>query len=695
MEPVEMTDTSAESVAKRPFACFQELIFCSLCAVALEVNPKENVFQAMRSVFRCDAQSKTLQGRIRGAKWANRAIYLLSRTNRGSYSWDIIYVASNQVNFYSEFNDYSIKPDELIKGLKPEFNPVDTQTISVPLAIPSIIRTIFRDLVPLEKICECLGYEFRDYNELDLSGLEELLAVPDDTDPNDIGPKKKRKKGPPKTSSKRRCRDVSSGSPEGDYFGTFTGSIHATPAPSAPNSCSDYIIDGLFEDLPTCTSSPTEGSLGIDAHEEMIDSRVGDANCSPLTSNHSALPDIVLPRDARSRTSSTVTMPDFELENRTDQLSAANLCFGVNGTLDLESNSSSNMATSSASATPSQTFSPNNITQQRSKSVLCNLQVDTVHIDSEESHSRMGKTCSKNMSCNSGCESHEYRNEHASHTRPSPLWTDWSQQYGWDIDDILQQQGLPANNPQLPPSTDWSQQYGWDIDDILQQQGLPANNPQLPPSTDWSQQYGWDIDDILQQQGLPANNPQLPPSTDWSQQYGWDIDDILQQQGLPANNPQLPPSTDWSQQYGWDIDDILQQQGLPANNPQLPPSTDWSQQYGWDIDDILQQQGLPANNPQLPPLTSWWQQCTSDLLQQDLSPSSHPSLPSLGSGQEAATAISGNSPESRYHLLFRSSLVSREGNSSWDLENSHHALGFSDPIHQNASYSPNRSLSVM
>ena len=56
--------------------------------------------------------------------------------------------ASNQVNFYSEFNDYSIKPDELIKGLKPEFNPDDTQAISIPLAIPSIIRTIFRDLVP-------------------------------------------------------------------------------------------------------------------------------------------------------------------------------------------------------------------------------------------------------------------------------------------------------------------------------------------------------------------------------------------------------------------------------------------------------------------------------------------------------------------------------------------------------------------
>ncbi|CAI7647787.1 unnamed protein product [Penicillium discolor] len=94
MEPAEMKYASVKSAAKRPFACFQELIFCSLCAVALEVTPKENVFQAMQSVFRSDADSKSLRARIRGAKWANRAIYLLSRTNWGSCSWDIIYIGS-------------------------------------------------------------------------------------------------------------------------------------------------------------------------------------------------------------------------------------------------------------------------------------------------------------------------------------------------------------------------------------------------------------------------------------------------------------------------------------------------------------------------------------------------------------------------------------------------------------------------
>ena len=87
----------------------------------------------------------------------------------------------------------------------------------------------------LGNICKCLGYELCDYNQLDLSGLEKLLAVsantdPDDTEPNgpgpndaestdtesnDTEPKKKRKKGPLESSSKRRCRDVSPGSPEG------------------------------------------------------------------------------------------------------------------------------------------------------------------------------------------------------------------------------------------------------------------------------------------------------------------------------------------------------------------------------------------------------------------------------------------------------------------------------------------------
>jgi hypothetical protein len=100
METVDKEDTSPESVAKRPFAYFQELIFCSLCAVALEINPKEIVFAVMRQVLERDAIDKTLRGRIRGAKWANKVIHLLSRTNWGSYSWDIIYVGMKHISIF-------------------------------------------------------------------------------------------------------------------------------------------------------------------------------------------------------------------------------------------------------------------------------------------------------------------------------------------------------------------------------------------------------------------------------------------------------------------------------------------------------------------------------------------------------------------------------------------------------------------
>ncbi|KAJ5593079.1 hypothetical protein N7537_009983 [Penicillium hordei] len=622
MKPVGMKRTSAESEVNSPFARFKELLFCSLCAVALEVMPKEIVFQYMQSVFCCDAQPKALRGRIRGAKWANRAIYLLSRTNWGSCSWDIIYVASNQVNFYSEFNDYSIKPDEFINGLKPEFNPENTKTISVPLAIPSIIRTIFEDLVPLEKICECLGYELGDYNKLDLSGLETLLAQKTNTEPSD----------PLDTSN-----------------GSSHSPIYATSSPSAPNSCSDppinelfeystnastptegslespanSDIDDLFEEHPTSTSTPNESPLNngtTEANDEIMDGSVDGIYLSTpindpstlqsISFNHSPpkdnMPDLALSLSNDIRAQSYPSVVDFEPEIRgsrpaTSLLSGSNIfpnldaessmvtsstSTEMNGTLNLESNSSSNIETSSARTTLSQTFSPNDITQQ---------------------------------------------------------------------------QGLSANDPQLPPSTDLWQQYDWELDGILQQ-GFPANDPQLLPSTHLCQQYDWELDGILQQ-GFPANDPQLLPSTHLWQQYDWELDGILQQ-GFPANDPQLLPSTHLWQQYDWELDGILQQ-GFPANDPQLPPSTDRSQQ------------------------------CSSDLLQQDLSLSSHSPLPSLGLGQDAATAISGNSPETRYHLLIRPSLVSREGGSSWDLENSHHALGFSDAIHQNASYSPNRSLSVM
>lgn len=81
-------------IKNRQVACVQELVFVSLCAVALrndENTEKEIVYNIMRQVLRSDAQLLQLQKLIRGARWANRAISLLSSRWK-TRSWDILFV---------------------------------------------------------------------------------------------------------------------------------------------------------------------------------------------------------------------------------------------------------------------------------------------------------------------------------------------------------------------------------------------------------------------------------------------------------------------------------------------------------------------------------------------------------------------------------------------------------------------------
>lgn len=69
---------------------FRELIFCSLCAVALRsAQSNDDVYKAMRKVFDSDASSKTLETLVRGAKWVNRTISLLTDTKWALRRWDI------------------------------------------------------------------------------------------------------------------------------------------------------------------------------------------------------------------------------------------------------------------------------------------------------------------------------------------------------------------------------------------------------------------------------------------------------------------------------------------------------------------------------------------------------------------------------------------------------------------------------
>lgn len=68
---------------------FRELIFCSLCAVALRsAQSNDDVYKAMREVFGSDASSKTLETLVRGAKWVNHTISLLTHTKWTLRRWD-------------------------------------------------------------------------------------------------------------------------------------------------------------------------------------------------------------------------------------------------------------------------------------------------------------------------------------------------------------------------------------------------------------------------------------------------------------------------------------------------------------------------------------------------------------------------------------------------------------------------------
>ena len=76
---------SLEGEFLRRLACFRELVFVSLCAVALKVeDDKAGVFEVMRSYIGSKAQEKHLMKQIRGAVWANSTIFALSKSAWGS-----------------------------------------------------------------------------------------------------------------------------------------------------------------------------------------------------------------------------------------------------------------------------------------------------------------------------------------------------------------------------------------------------------------------------------------------------------------------------------------------------------------------------------------------------------------------------------------------------------------------------------
>lgn len=81
--------TRAQMSLSEQMKDLRELIFVSLCVVALQLADKDSVYGVMRSYFG-DKGLKQIDKLICGAKWANRMISdLLSTTCWGLKSWDI------------------------------------------------------------------------------------------------------------------------------------------------------------------------------------------------------------------------------------------------------------------------------------------------------------------------------------------------------------------------------------------------------------------------------------------------------------------------------------------------------------------------------------------------------------------------------------------------------------------------------
>lgn len=98
-------NTCYEGDFHRKLACFRELVFMSLCAVALEmVENAGSVYDVMRSYSGSKAQEKHLKKLVRGAIWANRSISALSKSDWGPECSEVVFVGED-LNFFSRVRE--------------------------------------------------------------------------------------------------------------------------------------------------------------------------------------------------------------------------------------------------------------------------------------------------------------------------------------------------------------------------------------------------------------------------------------------------------------------------------------------------------------------------------------------------------------------------------------------------------------
>ncbi|KAJ5778357.1 hypothetical protein N7520_001603 [Penicillium odoratum] len=131
----------------RQLACFLDILFVSLCTVLLDrTEEKDGIYAIMRKVLGSNS-SIQLAKFVRGAKWANSLVSLLSKTKWASRSWDILCVAQHPLSFYARFSDCSVNPQEVLAKLELHVDesfilsePTDSPA---PFAIPLIIERVF------------------------------------------------------------------------------------------------------------------------------------------------------------------------------------------------------------------------------------------------------------------------------------------------------------------------------------------------------------------------------------------------------------------------------------------------------------------------------------------------------------------------------------------------------------------------
>ncbi|KAI3054440.1 hypothetical protein CBS147353_11442 [Aspergillus niger] len=213
-----------------------------ICIALRSIRSNDDVYEAMRNVFGSDASSKSFEALVRGAKWVNHTISLLTHTKWALRGWDTALLAARRIGFYTRFSDYSITPEQVLMGYQDSY-PEDTPDTSVPLAIPLIIQRIFQNSISLQDICKYLEYEFSDIEPLQVL-FDKIFQSPIKT--------KRRRRLEPVQSAKRQRHANSVPLLTDRASQERLDDLHQSILRA---SFSEHTLQNLFGDIPSLTDS--------------------------------------------------------------------------------------------------------------------------------------------------------------------------------------------------------------------------------------------------------------------------------------------------------------------------------------------------------------------------------------------------------------------------------------------------------